>query len=1038
MSRQAYRGFVWLVVALILITLAPSLFAQTASTGALSGTVTDMSGAVVPNVTVTAMSASGQSRTEMTGTDGAYHLTLLPPGAYRLKFEAAGFNTEEVPAVTVNVTETTVLNRALAVGTQTQQVVVEAEAEAVQTSNATLGDVVNSGAAVGLPLTTRNYTNLLGLSTGANAGVFNAVALGKGTSDIAVNGSSTSQNNVQMDGASITNNAASGTLTENGLNPGLGLVNPDAISEFKIQTSLFDAGYGRNPGASVNVVTKSGTNELHGSAFEFFRNTALNANDFFRNQSPPINGAPNDSRQVLDQNQFGGVVGGPIKKDKLFFFVSYQGTRQINGASAQGYSAPSLLPILPGGNRSNTAALQAAVGAEFCPGGPDGGNPGYGASGVQVLCSGANINPVALNLLQAKNPDGSYYIPSSGPLSSTSGKTIGQATTFSIPAHFREDQILSNVDYAINSKNTLSSRYYYTYDPGNWPFSCGASGGAPGICYPDTDITSRIANHYGILKLTTILSNHLVNEARFSVQRNSVNAELNDSFTATQFGIAPVLPQVNVLPLITVTGLFSIGSAQNYPNIKTITDWELADELSWTHGKHTVRYGVEIEHDRFNLDIKGIANGNLTFQTFQDFLLGLPGCSPVATFPACSPTNPGATNGTASSNISSSGTFTAVTPPAGPAHEFRTPYGDAYVQDDIKVIPQFTLNLGLRWEYISLLYDRLGDASNIWPSLINTVPIPGTSAATGTLAGFVVPSNFNFGANPVPPVGGLYHNTRKGVEQGNTPLDDFAPRLGFAWSPLPSNRLAIRGGAGYFYDRVGEGNYDIGPNQGEPYATTVAASGAANYYSTLAQPYENVGLEWTPRWVNFASGTSSNLTNIFVEPNFRTPVVYEWNLFAQYEFLSHWTFEMGYVGSRGIHQFANRYINEAQLIGNPNNTNTIDAPGIDAGLIAPNVNTVANASLRVPYLGFAPLGLEMATADADTKFNSLQATLRKQFSRGFQAQAAYTWSRAFNTVYNYNDPNVTVYGLNRKLSPATSGHQLLVEPAAWHPPGFAR
>jgi hypothetical protein len=1011
-QKKGERFALFMVVAILLVSV-PCVYAQTASTGALSGTVTDASGAVVPNATVTATSASGQSRSEATGTDGTYHLTLLQPGSYSVKFAAAGFNTAAIPSVNVNVTETSVLNQALAVGTQTQQVVVQGESEVVQTSNATLGDVVTSGAAAGLPLTTRNYTNLLGLSTGANAAVFNATALGKGTTDIAVNGSSASQNNVQMDGASITNNAASGTLTENGLNPGLGLVNPDAISEFKIQTSLFDAGYGRNPGASVNVVTKSGTNELHGSAFEFFRNTALNANDFFRNQSPPIGGLPNNSRQVLDQNQFGGVVGGPIKKDRLFFFASYQGTRQINGASSQGYSAPFVLPIPT--NRSNTAALQSALGAEFCPGGPDGGTNTIG--GTQVLCSGANINPVALNLLEIKNPDGTFYIPS-GPatITSTSGKTVGQATTFTIPARFREDQVLGNADYVINSKNTLSARYFYTYDPGNWPFSCGAGGGAPGICYPDTDITSRIANHYSNLKLTSILSNHLVNEARISIQRNSVNAELNDSFTATQAGITPVQPSDNVLPLITVTGLFTVGSAQNYPNLKTITNWEAADELSWTHGKHTVRFGVEGERDRFNLNISGISNGNLTFQTFQDLLLGLPGCAPGTSTAACAATAvAGTTNGTFSSNISSSGTFTAVTAPTGPVHSFRTPYGAAYAQDDIKVTPQFTLNLGLRWEYISLLYDQLGDASNVWTNLINTVPIPGSTPATGTLAGYVIPSNWNFSANPAAPVGGLYQNNHKGVTQSNTPLTDFAPRVGFAWSPLASSRWVVRGGAGYFYDRVGEGNYDVGPNQGEPYATTVAASGAANYYSTLAVPYENVGLEWTPRWVNFASGTTSNISNIIVDQNFKTPVVYEWNLFAQYEFVPEWTLEVGYVGSRGIHQYASRTLNEAQLVGNPLGTNIYNAPVIAAGLVSSN--TVANAALRAPYLGYAPLGLSDSGTFADTKFNSFQATLRKRFSHGLQAQAAYTFSRAFNSVFTLDDPNYSVYGLNSAYHP---------------------
>jgi len=1009
----------------------PGASAQTASTGAISGTVTDSSGAAIANVTVTATdTGTGRIRTVMTGADGAYNITLLPLGTYGVKFAATGFNSSEVPSVTVNVSETAVLNQVLAVGTQTQQVTVTGEAvEAVQTANATLGDVVTSASTVGLPLTTRNYTNLLGLSSGANAGVFNAVTLGKGQTDIAVNGANQSQNNVQMDGVSITNNMAQGTLTENGLNPGIGYVNPDAIQEFKIQTSLFDAGYGRNVGGNVNVVTKSGTNQFHGSAFEFFRNTALNANDFFRNQSPNVNGVPNDSRQVLNQNQFGAVVGGPIKKDKLFFFASYQGTRQINGAAAQGYSAPSLLPIFPGGDRSNSTALAQSLGATFCPQGTDGGISGTAKSqsgAVQVACNGSNINPVAIALLQLKNPDGTYYIPSaSGTVSGTpcsasptaSCTSAVQNSTFTVPARFQEDQGLGNLDYVIDSKNTLAVRYFYTKDPTQISFSCGSGGGAPGICYPDTALTNTVSNHYAVVKLTSILSNNLVNEARISIQRNTFIAQMDSTFTDTQVGMQPIVPQINNLNQITVTGIFTIGSAGNYPNGKRITEWEAADELSWTHGKHTVRYGVEFERDRYNWILVGLANGSLTFQTFQDFLLGLPGCAPTAS--GCSPTNPGLTNGTGTSNISSSGTTTAATPPGGLIHGYRTPFGDAYVQDDIKMTPQFTLNLGLRWEYDALPYDSQGLSSNIWPSLINTVPIPGTTPATGTLAGFVIPSNWNPQLVVPPPVGGVFQNSHKGVEQVNTPLTNFAPRVGFAWAPLASNRLVVRGGAGYFYDRVGQGQYNVGPTQGEPYATSVFASSTANYYSTEAVPYQNTALQWTPRWVNINSvtqtGTSSNLSNILVEPDYRTPVVYEWNLNLQYEFISHWTLELGYVGSRGLHQFGSRQINEAQLAGSLSSTDTMVAPAIANGLIT--TNTTQNASLRVPYLGFAPLGLSMSQADTDVKYNSLQATLRKQFSHGFQAQAAYTFSRAFNTVFNINDPNIYVYGLNSQYHP---------------------
>ncbi len=216
------------------------------------------------------------------------------------------------------------MNESLTVGSQTQAVTVVADVEAVETANATLGSVIGGKTVVDLPLTSRNYQNLIGLSPGANAAVPNATNLGKSTTTTAVNGADTAQNNFQMDGVAVDNYLSHGTGLEGGFYGAQPIPNPDSIGEFKIQTANFDAGYGRDPGANVNVVTKSGTNEIHGTAFEFFRNTVLNANDWFRNDT-------GGSRLVLNQNQYGGAVGGAIKKDKLFYFVSYQETGQKNG-----------------------------------------------------------------------------------------------------------------------------------------------------------------------------------------------------------------------------------------------------------------------------------------------------------------------------------------------------------------------------------------------------------------------------------------------------------------------------------------------------------------------------------------------------------------------------------------------------------------------------------------------------------------------------------------------------------------------------------
>jgi hypothetical protein len=984
--------------------------AQSTSTGALTGTVTDASGAVVPNVTVTVTSAdTGQVRTTTTSANGSYNVGLLPPGSYRVRFDAAGFKEAEVPSATIVVTETATLNQSLQVGAQSEKVTVEGEVETVQTSNATVGTVMTSQTVTSLPLTTRNYTNLLGLSAGAQVGVFNAATIGRGTQDISVNGSSPNQNNFEMDGASVVSVTGSGSALDNGGTSGIGIVNPDAIQEFKIQTSLYDAGYGRNPGANVNVVTKSGTNDFHGTAFEFFRNTALNANDFFRKVSLPVNGVPNNGREVLNANQYGGVFGGPVRKDKLFFFASYQESQQKNGISSGGASAPTLAPI-PSGDRSNTAAFQAALGAAFCPGGPGGiGSKNMTSnSGTQVLCSGANINPVAVAFLQLKNPDGTYYVPGSGTGTYT---TI----TFSVPARFEEHQAIGNLDYVINSKNTLSGRWFYTDGPTTYSFWCGTSvigGTVPGTCLPSTGSRANYSVGDTVVKLTSLLTNNLVNEARISLQRIGANPANTVPFTNNQVGIASLSPAFNQLDEILLQGnaAFTTGSYFGNGQGKYTTQWEAADQLSWSHGAHTVRFGFELERDRTDWNFFGLALGQETFNSFQDFLLGLPGCSPSLTAAACATSaTAGLTNGTTTSNITSTGTTASVIGPNGLIHAYRWGAVNSFVQDDIKISPRFTLNLGVRWEYDGAVSDKYGDMSNIWPSLINTVNTPGllgTSAATGSLAGFVVPSNFNFAANAAPPVGGVFQSNHRILYQNSPPIDDFAPRVGFAWQPLASNRLVLRGGYGYFYDRLGLNTISAAATQGEPYAITVVQSGAANYFSSEAFPYGNPSpsLAWTPRWVNInttaQTGSSSNLSQALVQQNIQTPLIQEWNLNTQYEFVHSWVLELGYVGTHGIHQYSgNRQINEALLASSTNPVNGLTS------------NTVANASLRVPYLGFSPGGMNTAETRGDVKFNSLQATVRKQMTHGLTFQAAYTWSRSLNdftasgNAPNSNDPD---------------------------------
>jgi hypothetical protein len=1056
--------------------LAPASFSQSSATGALSGTVKDSSGAAVPNATVTVTSLdTNQARTATTTADGAYRVAFLPPGAYSVQFEATGFNKVEVPSVTVIVSEINVLDQTLQVGSQTQQVTVTGEAEIVQTASSSVGTLVSGQAVSDLPLTTRNYTTILGLAAGTNVNVYNAVLIGRGTQDPTVNGALPTQNNYQQDGASLINTAGGGTGADSGgATTGIGIVNPDSIQEFKIQTSSFDASYGRNSGANVNVVTKSGTNQYHGTAFEFFRNTVLNANEFFRQEN--VAPAPN-TRPVLNQNQFGGTFGGPVKKDKLFFFASYQRTWQANGLAAAGYSNPKLVG-LPLGPRGTTTfsngvattdaagmAYAALLGAAFCTGGASAaGNtiaPVSGIAPTPVACNGSNINPRALALLELKTPGsagaGGYYVPGvpTGP-----GPNAG--TAFSSPAHYIEDQGVGNFDYVLNPKNTISGRYFYSAVQTIGTIGTGTTSSAISQGVPGSPGSVRFPNMYMVAKLTTVATSNLVNEFRASLQRSVVfdfpgfvNAD-GSLVTNTQLGVEPVEPTYDVSNRFTIKGLMALGTGVAVAR-KFNTSWEVADQVSWTHGKHTIRAGFEYERDRNNWYFPALAGGgnaNETFNTFDDFLVGLPGCSPTLTAAQCAATQapnnaaplPGQTNGSAFSNIANGGTATSITAPAGDNHFFRTQAGNFFVQDDIKLTNSLTLNLGVRYEYNGLFYDQLGNATNVFASLINTAntlgtvgnspTCPGTFVANpsnptcipGTLAGFVVPSNFNPSLYATPTVGGLFQNTQQVPTQNRPPRDAFAPRLGFAWKPLATDRFVVRGGFGTFYDRSGIAGYNSAVVQNFPYAVPVFQStSAANWQATEAIPYPAAdaarlaspatgGLGWAAatRWENInttaQTGTGSNLNVIVMDPHFQVPTTYQWNLNTQYEFLSGWVLETGYVGSHSIHQL---YTGAGTAGGN--GFHEINEPTLATATTPVNgitTNTSSNAALRVPFLGFTPGGLAYLTPAGKTLFDSLQVTVRKQLTHGLTMQTAYTWSRVLTTVDHatYNDPNTEHYG----------------------------
>jgi hypothetical protein len=953
------------IVALLTLLFAigaPSLMAQSAGTSGLSGTITDPSGAAIPGVTVTLISNdTAQTRTAVTGGDGQYKFTLLPPGNYKIRFAAAGFKTSEVGSVTLNVTESPALDRTLEVGAQTEQVTVEASAETLQTSSSTLGTVVGSTEVTELPLANRNFTQIIGLSAGANVGVNNATSFGKGTLDISVNGATPGQNNFQMDGVAIQSMASSGSANDNGIYVGIAIPSPDAIQEFKIQTSTYDATYGRNPGGNVNVVTRSGTNTWHGTGFEFVRNAVFDANDFFYNRDTcRLDYTAGDCpKQILNQNQYGGVIGGPIKKDKLFIFGSYEGTGQKNGVNVAGLSEIADYPVIPTGPR-NTQSFVTQLIADNCQ------LPSFGPPGPNGVlpCSSTTVSPVALKMLQVTNANGSYYFPSNS--------TFGQPLSFNTPALFSEKQTLVNGDYLINPKNTLAMRFFYSTDPRTTQFNTPIGGALPGA--PEI---SQYSNTNAVIRLTTIVTNTFVNELRGSFQRLFTRSydDLPAGWTPENLGITPIVPSQTQGPALSflINGFGAGGFLE--PNFSPTNQYQWQDQISWSHGRHTIRAGFEMEKTEWNLDFAGLERGWLFIGSFTNLLAA---------------NNPG--NIFQCLYCVSSGPVQA----GGIIHAYRLPNMNAFVQDDWKVSSKLTLNLGVRWEYDGTFSEKYANLTNTWISqLAPNSEVP--SSALGlpaNYAGWVTAGNY-LSHYSQPPAGVLVNSSGTGAIQDHPPLSNFGPRFGFAYQV--NSKLVIRGGAGIFYDRIGADRFVHAVEQGNPYATTLDYEGSAAAPFTIQNPFPNLPLgQFVQRWANFSTLQTSELSVPYLDQDIHTPLVRQYNVNLQYEFAPRWVLEMGYVGSSGIN-----------LLDYNHNVNTALIASAADPINGLTTTTVANVALRTPYIGYAPAGLEATAFDGISNYNSLQITVRKQYSHGVTLQGSYTWSKSLTdlTVDSANSNN---------------------------------
>jgi len=842
---------------LMLLAVNGAVLAQAPGTGAITGTAYDPSGLVVSNAHVSVVNESTQVfRSMVTAQSGTFTLPLLSPGYYTVKVAASGFGDTVAHSVAVVAGETTEIVLYLSIASVGVSVQVEPLVEIAQTESSTLGRAVDKEMIEAMPLSNRNFTQILALSPGVVVALPDATALGRGTQDVTANGNKPTANNIQFNGIDA-NNLSQNSAANDGEEVGIAVPAPDTIAEFKVQTANYDATYGRGTGANVDLVSRTGSNQFHGIAWEFLRNDALDANDFFSK----VAGQP---RPELKQNQFGAAIGGPLKQDQLFFFGAYQGLRSINGL---GDKATAILPQLT----SDRSAP--ALAAQFCP---------YAtfAGGAQVACDGSNISPVAVALLGFKFNNGKFAIPSPQvnlPVTDPSQIPLGEST-FSSPATYREDQYTANIDSVISAKNNIAGRFFFSRAPTDEPFSPNAAN-VPGWGTNELDQNAMI-----VLADTHAVNSNLINVARFGYIRFDGISAVSSPILASDLGTqSPTgLSGAGIpAPGLTIDGLFTIGDAGTPSQSQVTNSYVWQDTVSLIHRNQTMRLGAEVKRHQVEISAPYSSDGLLDIHTFNDFLLGE----------------------SAAQNGSPLG-MSNVTTSDGSSGLFRKDerYIDlaSFFQDDIKLLSRLTINSGLRYEIFGAPSDIHGRMVTFDPTIASH-----SASADGTLSGFVVPSNFS-GTVPA----GVLRSSIPSLWPTNH--GDVSPRLGFALRITERPIVVLRGGFGVYFDRLSGGLAESLITQ-EPFSIQQFSFGAANGGATLQQPFTPLlpSASSYPLFIPRVPGGSVSISG--VSRSLRDPYTEEYNLNTQIAFALDYLFEVGYVGTRTFHSAGSLEFNQASL-----------------------------------------------------------------------------------------------------------------------------
>ena len=962
----------------------PALRAQQIQ-GAITGTVKDATGAAVPGATVKALNiATNFAVTAKTQTNGSYLASNLPAGTYKLTITKEGFETETHTEVLVNGDRTTTVDGSLQVGAVSTTVEVTAVPlmNQVDTTN---GYVVDQVTIQDTPLGTGSFTQLAILTPGVHADMLGGGGsnTGLGNQAIYANGQRDTSNSFSLNGVN-TNNLFNGNSTsqvgENrfilntGENFGAGGSSqtstsvygaigqalptpaPETIQEIAVNAAMYDASQGANSGAHISVITKSGTNTLHGEAYEHFQNSDMNAAPFFYNASPAVL----TKVPFLNRNAFGGILGGPVKKDKLFYFVSYQGVRIADGQSS---TVGAIVPITLTNDRSATGIIN-AVQADY---------------GTALTAS--QLNPVAMAMLGAKLPNGSYLIPTPNVTNAATAKQLGYDALQTGPhTQAQVNQGSANIDYVISDKDRLAAKYYIQNDPTTTPFAAVTQA----LGFPQT---LQAGSHVISFDNTVILAPTITWQQRAGFTRLQAYASTTDGFTPADFGIS--LPGGSAFPEIkfskadnSLGGSFTFGANPSFGNAGMYQNqWEYATTLRWVMGRHSLSFGANWDHTQLNIINNNTNSDIVAFSSFVNFVKGT-----VRT-----------------------GTYSTAF--LGSADRYyRSDTAGAYVTDSYKVRSDLTVTLGLRWDLDGPLSEKYGRLTGF-----NAADYA-YDAATDTITG----SGLEIaGNNPSMATSGASNSLLNQRQWG------FAPRLGVAWSPTA--KLTVRAGAGIYYDRgelfsylsAGAGGGFSGPfgvTLSPPFVSEVTA----NSSSTFANPFPTAGAAipgspaaFLAQLPNLADTTKEvnppgNLYGPFIfsgyDINNKLPYSENWTVDLQYQLNNSWLVSGGYVGNHGQHQVVPVTFNEPMIATatNPVNGQTSSygfsyVSGSTAANPLEPVNTLegGNTGIRVPYIGYSANSV-LYKAEGISNYDALQLQVRKRLSSGLQFTASYTWSHGLD------------------------------------------